>query len=334
MSTDKTAIAVDAKALEAAQYTLEDAIRWGCEPADGLASAIVTYLSALPHAGVSEDDPELDGTDAAHPAWWRGNDRGCEATCEIITRILDGETPSGVCREPLETVRRRVAALPSQHAVAVPVADTWFADRSLPVMAMSGDVESDRVLKLHFRRPVTDADRKEVTAALNLHQASLASSPSPAYAEPGIKALLWTSTHDGDWLRAESLGLVYEIRNDEVADYKKAQCQSDFEARIRSALVPATSPAKGGAEVEALADFLCSEFDADFNPVVGAVWPEHENDDGYRDGGFVRLQPSDVQAHARGNARRILTFLGQRVLRTSAPVGRQAAPSASDQSEA
>ncbi len=59
------------------------------------------------------------------------------------------------------------------EAQAVPVQDTWFTDRTLPVMAMSGDVESDHVIKLHFRRPVTDADRQEITTALNLHQASL-----------------------------------------------------------------------------------------------------------------------------------------------------------------
>lgn len=65
--------------------------------------------------------------------------------------------------------------------------------------------------------------------------------------------------------------------------------------------------------VEALAEFICAEFDFDLNPVVGAQWPEHANDDGYRgDRAYVRLQPSDVQARARENATRILTFLDQR----------------------
>ncbi|MFD1945030.1 Lar family restriction alleviation protein [Paradevosia shaoguanensis] len=54
-----------------------------------------------------------------------------------------------------------------------PVQDTWFTDSSLPVVAMSADTESDRVLKLHFRRAVTDADRRSMTDALNLHQQSL-----------------------------------------------------------------------------------------------------------------------------------------------------------------
>jgi hypothetical protein len=68
-------------------------------------------------------------------------------------------------------------------AVPSDVQDTWFADRSLPVMAMSGDVESDRVLKLHFRRPVTDADRQEVVNALNLHRASLEAAPAAPVGE-------------------------------------------------------------------------------------------------------------------------------------------------------
>lgn len=46
--------------------------------------------------------------------------------------------------------------------------DTWFTDMTLPVVAISGSVESDRVLQLHFRRPVTDQDRLDLTEAMNL----------------------------------------------------------------------------------------------------------------------------------------------------------------------
>ena len=46
------------------------------------------------------DNPELDGTDGAHPAWWRGCDAGADSTVHIIHRILDeienGVEPSGV----------------------------------------------------------------------------------------------------------------------------------------------------------------------------------------------------------------------------------------------
>lgn len=71
--------------------------------------------------------------------------------------------------------------------------------------------------------------------------------------------------------------------------------------------------------IERLAEYLCSEFDFSLNPCVGYSWPEHENDDGYRgDGSFVKLQPSDVQAYARENAKRILAFLEREAALTAA----------------
>lgn len=35
-----------------------------------------------------EDDPNLDGTDAAHPAWWRGQERGVDGTLKILAEAL------------------------------------------------------------------------------------------------------------------------------------------------------------------------------------------------------------------------------------------------------
>jgi hypothetical protein len=58
------------------------------------------------------DDPEYDGTDAAHPAWWRGHDQTVQAMCHQINRILDGKDDGrGTCNEPWESVRRRLLAL-------------------------------------------------------------------------------------------------------------------------------------------------------------------------------------------------------------------------------
>lgn len=37
------------------------------------------------------DNPEFDGTDAAHPAWWRGEDHGLRVACAKINEILDGD---------------------------------------------------------------------------------------------------------------------------------------------------------------------------------------------------------------------------------------------------
>jgi hypothetical protein len=62
------------------------------------------------------DWPGNDGTDFAHPAWWRGNDAAVASLCYIITRILDGEAVSGVCAEPWESTRRRLAGLAKETA--------------------------------------------------------------------------------------------------------------------------------------------------------------------------------------------------------------------------
>jgi hypothetical protein len=59
-------------------------------------------------AATGRDLPDLDGTDAAHPAWWRGQDYGAASICRALTEVLDGKQPSGKCAEPFETLRRRV----------------------------------------------------------------------------------------------------------------------------------------------------------------------------------------------------------------------------------
>lgn len=55
------------------------------------------------------DDPQLDATDFAHPAWWRGYDYGAESTmCEVV-KVLDGEPISGTCSQPWEGIREAEA---------------------------------------------------------------------------------------------------------------------------------------------------------------------------------------------------------------------------------
>lgn len=60
------------------------------------------------------DYPDADGTDAAHPAWWRGNEAGVRGLCVEINRLLDGRPLSGACGEPWESTRRRIAAAASR----------------------------------------------------------------------------------------------------------------------------------------------------------------------------------------------------------------------------
>jgi hypothetical protein len=63
------------------------------------------------------DNPDFDFTDAAHPAWWRGNDAAVESLCRIINDIFDGKHgDGGTASEPWESVRKRLFALRETHA--------------------------------------------------------------------------------------------------------------------------------------------------------------------------------------------------------------------------
>ena len=73
------------------------------------AALALTPASAGALEEARKDNKELDGTDAAHPAWWRGNDAGVSQVCEKINAILDGADVFGTASEPWESTRRRVA---------------------------------------------------------------------------------------------------------------------------------------------------------------------------------------------------------------------------------
>jgi hypothetical protein len=62
------------------------------------------------------DDPGRDGTDAAHPAWWRGQDYGCEMTVAVINRVLDSleqgvPAPGHFAGAALEALKLRLEGL-------------------------------------------------------------------------------------------------------------------------------------------------------------------------------------------------------------------------------
>jgi hypothetical protein len=59
-------------------------------------------------------------------------------------------------------------------------------------------------------------------------------------------------------------------------------------------------------DVETIAQWLHDEGGFDEAWSDSATWPEHPEDTGQRDGGYVRLVPSDVQAKFRDVARRLL----------------------------
>lgn len=68
-------------------------------------------MSGEDAAFVLADYPDLDGTDAAHPAWWRGHDHTAKVFCKMVNDLLDGKPANGVAGEPWEFTRRRVASL-------------------------------------------------------------------------------------------------------------------------------------------------------------------------------------------------------------------------------
>jgi hypothetical protein len=58
------------------------------------------------------DDPEMDGTDFAHPAWWRGYDAATDMAIREVNEILDGDGElHGTCNEPWESLRQRLARI-------------------------------------------------------------------------------------------------------------------------------------------------------------------------------------------------------------------------------
>ena len=62
------------------------------------------------------DDPDLDATDFAHPAWWRGHEHTAVVFCQLVTDILDGkDTGGGFNYEPWHTLRRRLIKMVQEH---------------------------------------------------------------------------------------------------------------------------------------------------------------------------------------------------------------------------
>ena len=59
------------------------------------------------------DNPEWDGTDGAHPAWWRGQEDGVKGAVMRVREALEGNegAMAGKCQEPLQSLREDVAAL-------------------------------------------------------------------------------------------------------------------------------------------------------------------------------------------------------------------------------
>lgn len=116
----------------------------------------------------------------------------------------------------------------------------------------------------------------------------------------------WTDI-TGQLREISRISKVYDLRAaiDGAGDnwtWRDLMDQCDILATLTA---PPTSDA-GEAAVEAVAQWLHDEGGfADACPT--RTWPEHPDDTGRREGGFVRLVPKDVQAQFRDVARRLLT---------------------------
>lgn len=111
--------------------------------------------------------------------------------CEMIISEefhLDEENPPSpaiqsygyAARDRIRAAKREVCGGGAQRQPG-PVQDTYLVGGPPDLKAMSGSVESDRVIQLHFRRKATDDDRKWLLEAINEKLATdSAVTPSPA----------------------------------------------------------------------------------------------------------------------------------------------------------
>lgn len=103
------------------------------------------------------DDPQWDGTDAAHPAWWRGERRGVEGACMRIEQALGGG-PGGTCQQPLHSLRLRIVKLVAERdelarykaAVNALLAE-WATSDDVEVRDAAHDLHADLTHRLGGR---------------------------------------------------------------------------------------------------------------------------------------------------------------------------------------
>lgn len=82
---------------------------------------------------MTDDDPELDSTDFAHPAWWRGSDHAVEMVVQLFKEAIEGkdEGAGNIGHPGLEEIRRWILEHrpPDCGYCREPIADTSKAPR-------------------------------------------------------------------------------------------------------------------------------------------------------------------------------------------------------------
>lgn len=154
---------------------------------------------------------------------------------------------------------------------------------------------------LDFAESWLDKVRLYACAALSAPVASEPAIPAGTTLFREIDALGGTGMPS----EGESWGRGYsEALSDALAILEKRGFTETSDA-ASPAYTPRPAATDQAAEVEKLAQFLHDEGGFD-NAMTDRTWPEHPDDTGQREGGWVMIVPSDVQAHFRDVARRWL----------------------------
>ena len=92
-----------------------------------------------------KDDPEMDTTIWAHPAWWRGYDRARLEFVDQVNKILDGELANvGTSTMPWEALRQRLYDLRTLLGIAEYIIRTIQSSR-VPKMCKTRIAAWDKI---------------------------------------------------------------------------------------------------------------------------------------------------------------------------------------------
>lgn len=184
------------------------------------------------------DYSDADGTDAAHPAWWRGYDHGVASTMQIINRILDGGRDGGTFGyRPLEELANRIGALRS------PLVSVEEPDNSTPRFPV--ELAGTRLAEISEELGRAKAERDRLHALLNTPELEDFAKAIPL--EAAHQRERWGTDHDAgkepeDWfwvvgylagkaLRSHSDGNVEKAKHHTITC---AAVLANWHARIAS----------------------------------------------------------------------------------------------------
>ena len=137
-------------------------------------AAKLAYFAGREAERVKDDNPEFDGTDGAHPAWWRGSDHTMQVVCNELRQILDGKPiGNGVASQPWEGIKRDIERLVAERAKTVTDEhpDDLAVDRFAAAMKAKLAQCSGEYLSLLLVEHIEKGDPLDVgNLAMMLHQ--------------------------------------------------------------------------------------------------------------------------------------------------------------------